>query len=161
MRPLWEIADFVRRLRVQIRYGELSRAPLQLLRVELRGDVAECDWVARPPDQWDVELQLESAERDASLQALKDAIAVRDLLFDSLPQLDSAALRVYRPCEDGGPTLVITGTVSRDQKAPVSVHSVAMRAKLLGFRFSLSDGVLENLPVEEHARHAYAGTIRL
>ena len=36
MRQLWEVADFVRKMRRQMRFGELSRAPLKLLRMELR-----------------------------------------------------------------------------------------------------------------------------
>ena len=50
MRPLWEVADFVRSMRRQMRFGEFSRSPLRLLRVELREDTAECDWILRPPD---------------------------------------------------------------------------------------------------------------
>ena len=38
MRQLWEVADFVRKMRREMRFGEISRAPLQLLRVELRND---------------------------------------------------------------------------------------------------------------------------
>ncbi len=38
MRQLWEVADFVRTMRRQMRFGEISRAPLRLLRVELRDD---------------------------------------------------------------------------------------------------------------------------
>jgi hypothetical protein len=53
MRQLWEVADFVRTVRREMRFGELSRAPLRLLRLELREDAMECDWVARPPDVWD------------------------------------------------------------------------------------------------------------
>jgi len=57
MRPLWEVADFVRSMRRQMRFGEFSRSPLRLLRVELREDTAECDWILRPPDIWDDSLR--------------------------------------------------------------------------------------------------------
>ncbi len=57
MRPLWEVADFIRNVRRQMRFGEFSRAPLLLQRVELRADTLECDWVARPPDAWDSSLR--------------------------------------------------------------------------------------------------------
>ena len=59
MRPLWEVADFVRSIRRQMRFGELSRAPLQLLRVEFARTCAtvECDWIARPADTWDSNLR--------------------------------------------------------------------------------------------------------
>jgi len=40
MKQLWEAADFVRNLRRRLRFGELSRAPLKLLRLELRGNQA-------------------------------------------------------------------------------------------------------------------------
>ncbi len=43
MKPLWEAADFLIRMRRRLRFGELSRAPLQLLRLELRGEQAECE----------------------------------------------------------------------------------------------------------------------
>lgn len=151
MRYLCEIGEFVRSLRIQARFGELSRAPLQLLRLELRKGIAECDWIARPPDQWDLELQLKAAERNASLQALKDAIEIRDLLFRVLPDLYSAVFRVYRQSADEKLTLISVGTVGREQRAPVNVRSVAMRAKLLGLRFWMNEEILESLPPEECA----------
>jgi hypothetical protein len=40
---------FARSLRVQIRYGNLTRAPLRLIRFQLKESVAECDWIARVP----------------------------------------------------------------------------------------------------------------
>src|ERR1700721_552182 len=33
MKPVWDVADFVRGLRREMRFGELSRAPLKLLRL--------------------------------------------------------------------------------------------------------------------------------
>ena len=47
MKDLWEVGEFVRKIRARMRFGELSRAPLRLLRLELRGDTAQCDWLAR------------------------------------------------------------------------------------------------------------------
>lgn len=151
MRHLCDFGGLIRRLRIHARYGELSRAPLQLLRLELRGANAECDWIARPPDPWDAELPSSAGYRNASLQALEDAIAVRGLLFETLPGLRSAVVRVYRPSAGEGLDLIITGTVGREQNLPAAVRSPAMRAKLFGFRFDLNEGILENLQPEEYA----------
>jgi len=149
MKPLWEAADFVRRVRRRLRFGELSRAPLQLLRLELRGDVAECEWMARPPDPWDEDLADGIALRNQTLQALRDALVVRDLIFDMLSDIRIARFRVYRQSVAESGELIITGTVEREDRPPLRVSSVAMRAKLCGFHFSLEDGVLQALPPKE------------
>ena len=101
MRLLWGIADFGRAMQRQMRFGELSRAPLRLLRLEWRGDVAECDWLARPADEWDRDLPRQVSDGNVSEQALRDAIAMRELLFDALPGVDTASLRVFRPSAGG------------------------------------------------------------
>ncbi len=150
MRVLWEVADFVRNLRRQMRFGELSRAPLQLLRLELRGERAACEWMARPSDRWDEMLPAGLSERNASAQALKDAMAVRELLFSAIPKLESAVFRVYRN-SDEEPELIIAGNLCRDDEVAPTIRSPAMKAKLLGFQFSMDDGVLGGLQVEEHA----------
>ena len=148
---LYGIGYFIRTLGVQLRFGHLSRAPLKLLRLELRGDAAECDWMARPADPWDADLPQPVGDRHASAQALGDAIAVRDLIFCALPGVNSAALRVYRGSANTGPELIIEGAVAREQSAARSVRSLAMRAKLCGLRFWLEDGILEALRTEECA----------
>jgi hypothetical protein len=151
MRHLCEIGDFVRRMRLQARFGDLSRAPLRLLRVQLSGRAAECDWIARSPDAWDAGLRPAVGQRNASIQTLRDAIAVRNLLFRVLPDLCSAAIRIYRRSPSERLELIVTGSVTRDERAPTTVRSLAMRAKLFGFRFWLDEGVLENLQPEEYA----------
>jgi hypothetical protein len=148
IRHLYEIGDFIRRLRIQARFGELSRAPLELMRVELRAGIAECDWIARPADQWDGGLPLGVGDRNASVQALQDAIAVRDLLFRALSDLNSAVVRAYRRSPSGNTELIIKGAVSRGQRPPLAVRSLAMRAKLFGLQFSLQEGILEDLQAE-------------
>src|SRR6266700_3384333 len=148
---LWRIADFSRAMNREMRFGELSRAPLLLLRLEWRGDFAECDWMARPPDEWDRDLPRQLSDENASEQALRDAIAIRELLFNALPGVDTASLRVFRQSDGGARDLIITGTVTRGEEVPGNVHSTVMRAKLLGFQFWFQDGILEALRSEECA----------
>jgi hypothetical protein len=150
MRLFWEIADFGRAMHRQLRFGELSRARLRLLRLEWRGDVAECEWMARPADKWDVHLPEGVRRRNESQQALQDAIAVRELLFAAMPEVESASLRVFRQSDEAS-DLIIVGTVTRGQEIPRRVLSAAMQAKLLGFQFWLEDGILEALQSEECA----------
>jgi hypothetical protein len=147
MRQLWEVADFVRTVRRQMRFGELSRAPLRLLRLELREDAMECDWMARPADVWDAGLTRSVRDHNESLQALSDAISVRDLLFDALPRIDCAVLRAFRQPAREPPEMVILGTVSREMPAVHRVSSLVMRAKLYGFCFCFEDGFLRALQV--------------
>jgi hypothetical protein len=149
MRVLWGISDFGRAMRRELRFGELSRAPLELLRVEWRGEIAECDWLARRGDEWDLDVPRSVRQSNASEQALRDAMAVRELLFDSLPGIHQAALRAIRVSEDGAARdLIIAGSVTRGEEVSQKVSSTAMKAKLLGFQFWLNDGVLEALPSE-------------
>ncbi len=149
MKQLWDAADFVRRVRRQLRFGTLSRAPLRLLRLELRGDKAECEWMVRAPDPWDCDLPIAVAQQNQTLQALGDALLVRELLFDMLPDTHTAKFRVYRPAAGASAKLIITGTVTREDRPPLRVASEAMRAKLCGLHFRLEDGVLEPLLIEE------------
>jgi hypothetical protein len=152
MRVLWGISDLGRAMRREMRFGELSRAPLRLLRVEWRGEAAECDWLARCGDEWDLDLPRHVSEGNASEQALRDAIAMRDLLFNALPEVNHATLHAFRVSEDGAARdLIIAGAVARGEEVSPKVSSTAMKAKLLGFQFWLQDGVLEALPFEECA----------
>jgi hypothetical protein len=142
MKPLWEAADFLTRMRRRLRFGELSRAPLQLVRLELRGEQAECEWIARPADPFDADLPPGVGERHTSLQALEDSLAIRNLLFSIFPRISKAVFRVYRQVEADHAELIITGTVSREDHIVATTCSLTMRAQLYGLRFWLSDGVL-------------------
>jgi len=114
MRPLWRIADFVRAVRRQMQFGKLTRAPIRLLRLEWRGEVADCDWMARPADRWDADLSANVRDEHVSLQALQDAIDVRELLFAALPDVETASLRVFRQSAGGSMDLIIVGMVTRE-----------------------------------------------
>jgi hypothetical protein len=142
---------FLRDLRIQMRFGELTRAPLRLLRFQISEDLVECDWVAREPDPWDADLSRRVGQRHASMQAIQDAIDVRNLLFDIVPGADTALLRAYRS-GPGFDELIIAGTSERSDRVARSVRSLAMRAQLLGFRFSLDDGILNELPLDADLR---------
>jgi hypothetical protein len=143
MRALWELGDFVRAMRTEMRFGELSRAPLRLLSLEWRSNSVKCEWMARPADVWDADVSRSIRERKVTEQALKDAIAIRDLLFSVLPGIASANLRVYREGEP--PELVIAGSVTRDSPALSGIRSLAMRVKLCGLHFHMENGKLEPL----------------
>ena len=145
---LWKAGNFVRGLGLQLRYGEISRAPLQLLRLQLIGDSVECEWMARPSDPWDVDLALSVQKSHASLQTIMDAISVRSLVFASFPHVDRALFRVYRDSPDSAREMIVTGYVQRNDNASRSVHSLVMRAKVLGFRFNLSDDTLHAISTE-------------
>ncbi len=152
MRQLWQVADFIRGVRREMRFGELSRAPLRLLRFELRTGTAECDWMLRPADAWDANVSSSVRDRNESLQALADAIAVRSMLLNALPEIESAVLRAFRQPVREPPELVILGAISREAPEVHRVCSLAMRAKLLGFCFCFEDGFLRPLQqVEEQS----------
>jgi hypothetical protein len=146
------VGHFLRDIRVQLRFGTLTRAPLRLLRFQVKESIAECDWIARAQDPWDLGLPRDIGKRHASLQALKDAIDIRSLLFSTLPDLTSARLRVYRDSPAHLRELIIVGNLRPNEGSFRSVHSLAMRAKLIGFRFCLENDLLCRLARDEQFR---------
>jgi hypothetical protein len=148
MKWLWSASEFVRRIRSQMRFGECSRAPLRLLRLEVREHMAECEWLARPNDPWDTDLPRALRSQNELFQALRDALSVREALFHSLPEVRCATVRVYRKNEELAQELIISGFISREDEPPPRLSSLVMKAKLCGLQFSLSDGVLERLSTE-------------
>jgi hypothetical protein len=149
LKKLCDIRNAVMRLRVQLRFGRLSRAPLGLIRLEWRGNHVDCDWIARASDEWDQGLPHYISDSNASLQALEDAIVVRDVLFYTLGDISSATFRVYRGIGSEPHELIITGTVTRPEPVRWNIHSLVMRAKLSGFQFDLDDGRLVPIQVQE------------
>lgn len=145
---LREVSLFLRGFRSRLRAGEHSRSPLRLVRFHLNEGTICCDWVARDPDPWDAMLPPSIGQRHASLQALKDAIDTRSLLFESVQEADCARVRVYRRTAGNALDAIISGSLRRDGGAFRHIHSIVMRAKLLGFRFSLEDEILSPLPSE-------------
>ena len=143
MTELMETADFLCLARRRMRYGALSREPLRLLRLEWRETVVECDWLMRAPDPWDKFLPQHLARKHQTLQALRDALSLRDMVFATFRHVSQADLRMLQ-MESGKPLeLMMSGTVHRANEIMQRVPSVAMRAKLCGFEFSLAEGVLE------------------
>ena len=152
MKQLWEIGYFLRALRARMRHGELSRAPLHLLRMEVHGKTAECEWLARPPDVWDSTLPRHLRDELASDQALRDAIELSDLFFETLPEVHEAEFRAFRQSAREPPRMVINGKLRREAPPVMRVPSLVMRAKMYGFHFWLNDGVLVPLDGEPEER---------
>src|SRR5258708_33086863 len=96
----------------------------------------------------DIVLPTAAQEQNQALQALQDAMTVREFLFATLPEVRSASFRVYRPAQGEPVELIIAGTVTREDEPLPAVRSLVMRAKLCGLRFSLSDGVFEALSTQ-------------
>jgi hypothetical protein len=144
MKVLTDIAKFLRRTKRQLRSGELSREQLNLLRVEWKGDLVECDWLMRPVDPWDKYLPPRLARENQTLQAIRDALKLREIILRSFPAVSHANLRMFRA--DGNQLeLVMTGSVNRWDEEFHRVPSVMMRAKMCGFRFTVAEGALRGL----------------
>lgn len=143
MMPIKEAATFVRGVRRKLHVGEHSREALKLLRVEWRTECVECDWLMRPADPWDADLPPRVARQNETLQALRDALALRKMIFNSFPASMKAELRMYRRDENNQLELMMTGSVARTNEVLERVASVVMRAKLCGFQFNLASGVLQ------------------
>jgi hypothetical protein len=146
MKELFQSAKFLSMTRRKLRYGAYSSEPLLVLRFEWKGDNVECDWLMRPPHPWDLDLAPRIGRENQTLQALKDALILRETIFDSFPAVITAKLHMYRADSEHRFELMMTGTVSRSNEVFERVTSVAMRAKLCGFQFSLKAGELESMP---------------
>lgn len=139
------VGNFFRTQGTLLRYGELSRAPLSLLRLQVQGELVECDWTTRTADVWDGDLLPSMQQRHLMLQTLRDAIDLRALLFDLLPTAQTARMRAYRAASELESELVLSGATHRNDQSARSIHSLVMRAKILGFHFELEGDALQAL----------------
>ena len=149
MTLLASIADLLHHIRTRMRQGKYSRAPLRLLRFELKQTSAECEWLARANDAWDVDVPARVREQNHTLQALQDALDLREALFSSIREIETARIRVYREMKSSSPELIITGFMSRQDEPPPRLSSLVMRAKLAGLHFTVEDGFLTRFPTNE------------
>lgn len=145
MTELFDAADLLCKVRRRLRFGTVSREPLRLLRLEWKGTSVECDWLMRPADPWDRLIPEHLAEEHETLESLRDALSLRDIVFETFPKIVRADLRMFRTESENRLELMMTGSVNRSDDVLRRVPSVAMRAKLCGFRFTLASGVLESM----------------
>lgn len=145
MTGVLHVAEFLRRASFELRFGEWSRVPLKLQRIEVRETEAWCDWLARPNDEWDSYIPQHASAKNFTRQTLEDAIKVRSMLFSVLREVQTAELQAFRTLPGDCRELVLTGTVFRDDKLPMRDTSLTMQAKLLGFHFTVADGSLIRL----------------
>ena len=143
MMSVTEFARFISRVRKQMRQGELSREPVKILRLEWRPEAVQCDWMMRPPDRWDAHVPPYVARENQTSQALRDALMLRNMIFKGFPGAEKADLRMFRLDADGQLELMMTGSIARNEQFYERVPSMAMRAKLCGFHFTLANGGLE------------------
>ena len=66
-----------------------------------------------------------------------------------MPELSRARVRFYRASYNQLRELIIVGNLRSHDSSHRRVHSLAMRAKLIGLRFELDNGFLRRLPREE------------
>jgi hypothetical protein len=149
MRPILDAFEFFHAIRTQMRFAELSRLPIRVRRIEINEDSATCDWIMRPPDPWDSSLPRRRQQEQLTEQALLDALKIRELIFRGFPQVQRAGLRMYRDQVGADAELMMVGDVERETGGLREVASLVMRAKLYGFRFSLTGGVLERFAPAE------------
>ncbi len=145
MSVLMDTSHFVSELRRKMRFGEYSREPLTLLRLEWKRDSVQCDWLMRLNDPWDSSLPPHLARENQTLQALRDALDLRESIFRCFPAVEYACLRMFRVAPNRHLELVMTGTLSRTNEVLHRVTSVAMRARLCGFHFTLAEGALKSM----------------
>ena len=149
MKKIIETFEFFGAVRRRLRFGEYSRLPLHIHRFEITADSAQCEWFMRPQDPWDAHLPMRIQQEHITQQSLNDALQVRELIFRSFPQVNRAGLRMYRACGDEAPELMLIGDVERETRGLRRVTSLVMQAKLCGFRFCLTGGVLERIASSE------------
>ena len=86
----------------------------------------------------------------------KMLLKFRQLLFEVLPDIGMARLRVYRESSHRDQEVIIFGQVHRNTPSFRTVRSIATRAKLLDVRFSLENEILMSGRLDEEPRRVQA-----
>lgn len=146
--------EIFKAIRKHLRHGEYSRMPLQLRRFKVMRDELECEWFMRQPDPWDIHLPPRVRQEHITLQALRDALKMRELIFRAFPWVQSAELRTYRELQTDELVLMMTGSVQRETEVSPRIISLVMQAKLFGFRFSMDGEALIGIPGEMHVSYS-------
>jgi hypothetical protein len=131
---------------MQLRYGKLSRAPLHMLRMEMHPGRVEFECLARAGDAWDADISERLARRHITLQVLHDAIDLRAILFQAIPGVDEALIKIYRDSDECRRELIMIGQTHRNDHSARGVHSLGMRARILGFQFHVDNERLKVIP---------------
>jgi hypothetical protein len=97
----------------------------------------------RPGDLWDRDLAPHVARENQTVQALRDALSLRKMIFKAFPAIGKAELRMFRFNDGRELELMMTGSVARSNEVYERVASMAMRAKLCGFQFTLAHGAFQ------------------
>ena len=142
MQKLWDAADFVRKFRMRLRFGDLSRANLKLLRLELTGGAAECDWIARAADPWDETWRTLWPIETLQFRPWRIRWRCANCCFTRCLVFPRRVCRFTAQTPGADTELIIEGVVSRDEPPDRKIRSLAMRARLCGLHFWLDDGVL-------------------
>jgi hypothetical protein len=122
--------------------------------MEIHPDRVEFDCLARAGDPWDRDIAERLARRHLTLQVMHDAIDLRTILFQTMPSVDAARIRIFRDSEDNERELILFGHTHRNDHSARGVHSLAMRARILGFHFRVENEFLKAI-----AETPYASTI--
>ena len=119
---------YIKRALALHRGGAVRKDGLTLHRVSTRLEIA---WSARDVHPWD---RGDAPEKKAELmlkQAMEDAEAAINRLFENLPQIDAIEVTVLEP---GSKNIIMAGTVHRPSSAE-NGSSVKMRLMNWGIRF--------------------------
>jgi len=141
MKLIHEAAQFLKLARKSLRRGEATREPLTILRFEWRGDTVECDWLIRAASLAERERTVQPAVEPQTQQAFRDALDLRQLVFESFPAVMQARLRMFRSNRNHQLELLMVGQVNRLDQSFEREPLLMTRARLSGFQFVLSDGV--------------------
>lgn len=116
---------------------------MKLLWLEWKPERVEWDWLTRPADPWDADLPPRLVRERETLQALRDALDLRQMIFQSFPSAMNAELHMFRFDANHQPELIMSGSVARTNEVLERVSSVVIRARFCGFQFTLASGVLQ------------------